>query len=203
LLYCALSRDISIADTDWQGASVDAPAMRAVWRYTSVMSCLGVHFSLSADEVQCLRAIQDESERVDYVHEVIEEEFFTNQRERMAESDKAWDAMHRVLSDGELTWDGGDYPLNHVVLGGELLYTGSDFIMVLKTPDQVRDVAAALPSVTESEFRRRYFAIKPESYGCPIDEDDFGYTWDWFQNVREFWQRAASQGRFVLFTADQ
>ena len=145
----------------------------------------------------------DEQARVDYVHEVIEDEYFADRPDRKAESDKAWDAMHRVLSDGELTWDGGDYPLNHVVLGGELLYTDDDFIMVLKTPDEVRDVATVLPTVTEAEFRRRYFTIDPDSYGFALHEQDFGYTWSWFESVREFWLRAASEGRYVLFTADQ
>jgi hypothetical protein len=167
------------------------------------MACLGVHFSLSSEEVRQIRAIANESERVEYVKGIIEEEYFDNQPARKAESDRSWDAMHRTLSDGELTWRGGDYPLNHVVLGGELLYTDSDFIMVLKTPEQVRDVATALPSVTEAEFRRRYFEINPDSYGFPLGEDDFGYTWGWFEGVRDFWLRAASEGRFVLFTADQ
>jgi hypothetical protein len=141
------------------------------------LGCLGVHFSLSPEEVRQIRAIDDESERVDYVHEIIEEEYFANQPARKAESDKLLDAMHWTLSDGELTWDGGDYPLNHVVLGGERLYTDSDFIMVLKTPDQVRDVATALPGVTEAEYRRRYFDINPDSYGFPLSEEDFAYTW--------------------------
>src|SRR5262245_61234148 len=83
--------------------------------------------------------------------------------DRAGESDKAWDAMHRALSDGELTWDGGEYPINDVVLGGKLLYTGDDFILVLNTPEQARDVAAVLPDITEAEFRRRYFAIDPKS----------------------------------------
>ena len=111
--------------------------------------------------------------------------------------------MHRALADGELTWDGGEYPLNYVVLGGELLYTESDYILVLKSPAQVQDVAAALPAVTEENFRRRYFAINPRSYGEQPGEADFTYTWDWFQGVREFWMRAAAEGRSVLFTADQ
>ena len=166
------------------------------------MSCLGVHFSLSAAEVQRLRDI-DESERIDYVHEMIEEEYFESHRDRLAESDKAWDAMHRALADGQLTWDGGVYPLNHVILGGELLYTGSDFIMVLKTPKQVRDVASALPKITDDDFRRRYYAINAVSYDQPLSEEDFGYTWENFQVVRKFWDKAASEGRYVLFTADQ
>lgn len=167
------------------------------------MSCLGVHFSLSSDEVQRLRDIEDESERVDFLHESIEEWYFAEHRERLADSDKAWDAMHRTLADGQLSWNGGEYPLNHVVLGGELLYTESDFIMVLKPPQQVRDVAAVLPMITEDEFRRRYFAIDEDSYSQPLDEEDFEYTWENFQDVRRFWELAAAEGRFVLFTADQ
>ena len=166
------------------------------------MGCLGVHFSLSADEVERLREIPDEVDRVDYLHEVIEEEYFEHQPERYAESDKSWDAMHRALSDGKLTRDGGEYPLNQVVLGGKQLYADDDFIMVLKSPEVVRDVAQALPAVTQADFRRRYFAIH-KSYEGLLDEEDFEYTWNSFVEVREFWLRAASEGRFVLFTADQ
>ena len=64
-------------------------------------------------------------------------------------------------------------------------------------------MAAALPTITEAEFRRRCFAIDTDSCGCLLTEEDFGYTWEWFQGVRELYQRAASEGRFVLFTADQ
>lgn len=167
------------------------------------MACRGVFFAMTEDEVACLRSQPSERDRLDYLVEHIEESYFADHEEYLAESDKAWDAMHRCLADGELTWDGGDYPLNHVVLAGELLYTKPDYIMSLKSPEQVRKIAAALPAVAESEFRRRYFAIDPESYGCPVDETDFGYTWEWFQNVRRLYGLAAAEGRHVLFTASQ
>jgi hypothetical protein len=102
-----------------------------------------------------------------------------------------------------LTWDGGEYPLNHVVLAGELLYTEPDYIMSLKSPEQVRDIAAALLGITEAKFRRRYFAIDPAAYGCPVNEEDFSYTWGWFQDIRRLYTRAAAEHRYVLFTADQ
>jgi len=75
--------------------------------------------------------------------------------------------------------------------------------MSLKTPRQVRDIAAALPAITEEEFRQRYFAIDAESYGFPLSDEDFHYTWDWFQGVRDLYTRATREERFVLFTADQ
>ena len=74
--------------------------------------------------------------------------------------------------------------------------------MSLKSPGQVRDITAALPQISESEFRRRYFGISP-SYGCDLSEEDLRYTWEYFQQVREFYGRAAEDGRHVLFTASQ
>jgi hypothetical protein len=167
------------------------------------MSFLGVHFALTEKEAEHFRSLDDEQGRLSHLQEVIEEQYLSHAKQFSAESDKSWDAMHRALADGQLSWDGGDYPLNHVVLAGELLYTDSDYIMSLKTPQQVRDIAAALPAVTEAEFRRRYFAIDAKIYSTPLSEEDFGYTWEWFQGVRELYIRAAKEGRFVLFTADQ
>ena len=167
------------------------------------MSCLGVHFALTKDEAAHLRSLPDEQARLDHLQEVIETHYFEQQPHLKAESDKSWDAMHRTLTGGQLSWDGGEYPFSHVVLGGELLYTEPDYIISLKTPQQVRDIAAALPAIAEAEFRRRYFAIDADSYGFPLSDEDFGYTWEWFQGVRELYQRAAREGRFVLFTADQ
>lgn len=167
------------------------------------MSCLGVHFAITENEAVHLRSLTDGKSRLDHLQEVIEQLYFREHPDLTAESDKAWDAMHRTLSDGSLSWDRGRYPLSHVVLAGERLYTDPDYIMSLKTPKQVRDIASALIDVTEAEFRRRYFLIDPKSYGFPLSEDDFGYTWEHLLAVRELYARAASQSRFVLFTADQ
>ncbi len=167
------------------------------------MGCLGVHFALSEQEIATLRAIEDEDERLGYFQETMEEDFFDNHPDQIVQSDKAWDAIHRVLADGELTWDGGDYPLNHVVLAGELLYTEDDYIMTLKSPAQVWDIAAALPTVTEANFRKRYFELDEDEYGFELTDDDLEYTWGHFQEVREFSIRAAKAGKYVLFTADQ
>jgi hypothetical protein len=167
------------------------------------MSCLGVHFALTEKEVAHLRSLSDEQARLDHLKEVIEPAYFEQHPNLMAESDKSWDAMHRALSDGQLSWEGGDYPLNHAVLAGELLYTESDYIISLKTPQQVHDIAAALSTITEADFRLRYFAIDAESYGASLSEEDLSYTWDWFLGVRSLYARAAKEGLFVLFTADQ
>lgn len=163
----------------------------------------GVHFALSDKDAARLRAFWTNAARLEFITDDIEERYFDDAKTHVAESDKAWDAMHRALADGELTWDGGAYPLNHAVLGGERLYTGDDYIMILKTPPQVRDVAAALDALTEQDFRRRYDAIDEASYDGEMNDQDFAYTWEWFQNVRTLYRKAAQEGRHVLFTADQ
>lgn len=167
------------------------------------MGCLGVHFALDKPTVQRLKAFADEDERLDWLKEELEEDYFASQREWLAETDKAWDAIHRALTDGELCWDNGTYPANCTILGGELLYSGDDYIVSLKAPDTVRDISAALKNVAEAKLREAYFRIDPDSYGFPVSEQDFEYTWHWFKPLREFYQRAAAAGRYVLFTADQ
>ena len=166
------------------------------------MSCLGVHLALSDSEARALLSKHADKDRVNFIHE-IEPRYFEEPQTYLAETDKSWDAMHRLLGDGRLTYDGGDYPLNHVVLGGQKLHEHDDYLISLKTPEQVRHVASALANIDEVEFRRRYDALDPGQYDGEIGDDDFAYTWDWFQGVRALFQVAASEGRYVLFSVDQ
>jgi hypothetical protein len=163
------------------------------------MACLGVHFALTDADVATLFDLDHEA-RLSYVRDVLEERELGGPD--AAESDKAWDAMHRALGDGELTLDGGEYPLSHVVLGGESLYEGGDFLMTLKTVDEVKDIAQALRELSEAEFRQRYAHLAPD-YDGEAGEEDCSYTWEWFQGVRDLYLRAAESGKSVLFTADQ
>jgi hypothetical protein len=166
------------------------------------MSCRGVHLALDDDDVAALRAV-DEDERADYATEILEEKFATAYKSRYQQSDKAWDAMHRALTDGELEWDNGSYPLNHVIMGGEVMYPEDDYLISLKTPAQVREIAAALREVGRERLRAGYDRIDRNSYGCPKSDEDFDYTWTWFAGVAAFYQRAAEAGSWVLFMADQ
>ncbi len=166
------------------------------------MSCLGVHFAIDEADLAALRAVAEDA-RPSYLAEAIEERYLAGDKPYAAESDKAWDEIHRALTDGKLTWDGGTYPLNHVILAGELLYSGDDCIMSLKTPAQVRDIAKALKMLTQETFRRGFDLIGADDYGGERDNEAFGSIWYWFTNVRSLYQRAAEEGRHVLFTADQ
>lgn len=167
------------------------------------MSCRGVHFALSELEIARLLSFQNGRDRVSHLFEVIEEEYFDGDKQHVGETDKAWDAIHRTLTDGTLSWDAGAYPLNHVILNGELLDAGDDFIMSLKTPGEVKDIAAAVVAITQEAFRRGFDAIDSTDFGFDVDDEEFDYTWHWFENLRDFYQRAATSGRYVLFTVDQ
>ena len=149
------------------------------------------------------KARKDETERLAFLQSELEPHFFNRAPEWKADSDKAWDAIHRVLTDGKLAYGNGTYPLDHVILGGELLYSAGDYIMSLKSEGQVKDVAKALEQITEAAFRERYYSIDENDYGSPLSDDDFQYSWHWFCGIRQLLQKAAESGRCVLFTADQ
>ncbi|MEX2173541.1 MAG: YfbM family protein [Pirellulaceae bacterium] len=167
------------------------------------MGCLGVHFALTSDEVQKLKSFSDDEDRLNFMQAELEEHYCHAQPEMSCETDKAWDAIHRALTDGRIGYTNGEPPLSHVILGGELLYSGDYYIMSLKSQEQVREIASALDKMSEDDFRVRYFLINPSDYGRPVDEEDFGYTWHWFEKLRDFYRSAAANGRFALFTADQ
>jgi hypothetical protein len=74
------------------------------------MGCLGVHFALNhEDEQRLLLAENDEDVRRIAIEE-IEERWDENW---LQQTDKAWDAIHRSLNGGKLTWD-SDTPLQQV-----------------------------------------------------------------------------------------
>jgi hypothetical protein len=121
----------------------------------------------------------------------------------LCQSDKAWDAIHRCLTNGTLNIDQDSHPLSLCILGGEQLHKGDSYIVSMVSPGEVKQVAAALQPLKKDWFRTRYFAIDPKDYGPNFDEQDFEYTWDYFEGVRDFYQKAAVEGRWVIFSVDQ
>jgi hypothetical protein len=162
------------------------------------MSCLGVHFALTKEEADQFLAFDDEDEALAFLQEEIEGRW---DEAWLQESAKAWDAIHRCLTDGTLK----ARPLTTLhkcILGGDELYWGDDYIISFLSPEEVAEVAAALEAVDEGWMRKRYDELDPEAYRHKSD-DDFEYTWNWFWKVRAFFGKAARHGRAVVFTADQ
>jgi hypothetical protein len=163
------------------------------------MACRGVHFAVTAKQAEDLLAA-DGDEALMELLEGIEEAW---DADNLAESDKAWDAMHRCLTDGRLGHGNGSYPLNHCVLGPRQLHKGNDYIVSLVSPEEVQAVASALQGITEEWFRDRYATVLPRDYAPEYGPQDLEYTWSNFRDVRQLYEKAAERGRAVIFTVDQ
>src|SRR6201999_2959997 len=92
-----------------------ARGLRPPRRYHPSMPCRGVVFALAASQRAALTAIRDDEE----VQALVADLESAWDWDWLCEADKAWDAMHRCLSDGTLTLgrQSGD-PLELAVLGG-------------------------------------------------------------------------------------
>lgn len=163
------------------------------------MAGRGVHFAVTQEQESRLLEAEDDEE----VMEIIEEIEEAWDKGFLEETDKAWDAIHRSLTDGTLSFTNGLYPLTRCILGGRQLYKGEDYIVSFVTRDEVRDVAQAMAFIDKDWLRDRYFKIDPYDYGVQFSEEDFEYTWDWFEPLRSFFQRATDNNRSVIFTVDQ
>lgn len=163
------------------------------------LGVLGVHFAVTPEQERLLLTADsdDDGELVGELLEDIEEAWgFPSLK---VDTDKAWDAIHRCLTDGSLDPDGGEYPLSHAVLGGRHLH--EDYYVVYVSAAEVRDVARALRGVDRTWLRRRFDAIDDPHYRGTRDDLGFEYTWNNFVDVRAFYDRAAEAGRAVIFTA--
>ena len=120
---------------------------------------------------------------------------------RVLETGTTWDAIHRCFTDGELDPAGGEFPLNHAVLGGKQLYKGTDSTAVLIRPDMTRFIADALSELDQDELRPKFFALAGGSYDQPVDEKHFMQMWRVVQDLQVFFDAAAENLEAVVFTA--
>jgi hypothetical protein len=163
------------------------------------MSARGVHFAVTPAQEKKLLAAKSDRKLMEVVEEIEEgwEEPF------VVETDKAWDAIHRCLTDGTLLYVSGEYPLNHSICGGRQLFRGRDYTVSYVSAPQVKDVAKALAKITRTRMRQRYDKIDPEEYDeVEMGDEDFDYTWENFLDLRRFYKKAAEAGRAVIFTVD-
>jgi hypothetical protein len=146
--------------------------------------------------------LNSDRDRIDYIQEDIEEAW---DEAHILETDKAWDAIHRCLTDGKLTIGSATTPLGKLILGGTQLYSDTDeYIVNLIEHGELSEISAALKTVTKDWMNARYLQLKSTDYPAEgISEDDFQYTWEWFSGIPDFIARADNEGRAVIFTVDQ
>jgi Domain of unknown function (DUF1877) len=160
------------------------------------MACRGVFFALTSTQEEALVATRDDDE----VRAFVEDVESAWDEPWLCETDKAWDAMHRCLSDGTLGSGCRASALDMTVLGGGHHHEGDEYVVAHLRASEVVEVAAALETVTEEWMRQRYDRIDPSDYQGLLGDEDFAYTWYWFVQVQEFYRRAATAQRAVIFT---
>jgi len=165
------------------------------------MACRGVHFAITDEDLEALRAAESDEDLIEVIQEEIEERWEKAQG-FVCETDKAWDAIHRCLTDGRLEFENGSEPLSLCILGGEQLHSGDDYIVSLVPHPKLRSLADALAKVTPEFIRERYLEL-PDDYEMEKSQEDCQYTWDWFSDLPAFFDRAEKAGRHVIFTVDQ
>ncbi len=174
------------------------------------MACLGVHFAVTADVAA--RLTQDQPlGKADVVAflEDLDRQFDALHAEGWVDmTDKAWDGIHRSLTNGKLEL--GNTPRHMCILGaterfwirredGQL-----EYVVNLLDPEDVRHVADSIRSIDRAEMLQGYEAIDPDSlYALCMSEEDFEATWDSFESLRAFFDRAAAAERWVVFRVDQ
>lgn len=157
---------------------------------------LGVHYAITAEQEKLLLDADGDDDAVSEIIGDLEEDWADDALK--ADTDKAWDAIHRCLTNGTLDPDGGTQPLALAVVGGRHLH--DEMYVVYVAPDEVRAVAEALADIDEPWLRAR-FGDFDDDYDGAADDDDFHYTWDGLVCLKGFYQRAAAASRAVIFTA--
>jgi hypothetical protein len=173
------------------------------------MAARGVHFAIPAEIAARLdperpHTNEDVVAFIDFLDDHFQE---LQAGGWMQETDKAWDAIHRCLTDGTL--EQGGEPEYLCILGATDYFWVVDedgqveWIVNLLDPSEVREAEEVIRGIDETELRRRYAQIDEGSYCFRKSEEDFQYTWNWFVPLQSFFKQAAESGRWVVFVADQ
>lgn len=156
------------------------------------MTCRGVFFALSPSQREHLLALRDDNKLLEYIQEDIEAAW---DEAHLLETDKAWDAIHRCLTDGTLSFSDSSTPLAKLILGGKQLYSDpQSYIVNLIEHEELSAISAALRTVTKEWMRARYEQLRSTDPQECVSEQDWQYTWDWFSGIPDFISRAEREG---------
>ena len=162
------------------------------------MAGLGVHLAIGEEVVSRLLAAEDDADVVSIVRQVEAD----SDPQYVFSTGRAWDALHRCLTDGTLVPGAGSFPLSHAVLGGVQLCEDDGHLVSLVRPDQVPAVADALTPIDRQWLRTRYNSFEFPGYEGLRGDEDFEYMWGRVQGLAEFFQAAAQDRRAVIFIVE-
>lgn len=153
----------------------------------------GVLFAIEDEELGQL----GEAETDDDVLRIVES--IEARWSRPLELDRAWDTIHRVLSDAGDGERGRRAPLRSAILGGTVLVDDERALVTVKGPDEVTDIARALAEWNAERFRRAYLRLHPGDH----EEDELVYCLAWFDGIPSFYAAAARTESAVLLSIER
>ncbi|MGE0758352.1 MAG: DUF1877 family protein [Pirellulaceae bacterium] len=163
---------------------------------------IGAHIILTRDNAKrVFAAAGDESVR--QVVSELRQSRKLRDAKLVLETGPSWAPIHRCLSDGSLDPTGGDFPLNHVILGGKRLHLSNGFEAIIVRPDIVPHVAEALHDLKRNDIHDKYAGMSAEDLGHPPSEREFDIVWNSLQQIRQLFEDAANERCAVLFTVEQ
>jgi hypothetical protein len=158
----------------------------------------GYHIALSREHAKRVFANKDDASLPPLIAELLGDKAL-KANGQVLEVKKTWDAIHRCFTDGTLDPEGGDFPLNHVILGGKQLHKGDDYIAVVVRPDMVTFIAEGLHDLKEPDFRKSFFALGEKGYDQPINEKEYSFVWHMVHEIRTFFEFCDEERFAVLF----
>ena len=160
----------------------------------------GYHIALGREHAKELFAIKDDEALRKFLDD-LKGRPDMKKSGRVLETGTTWDAIHRCFTEGELDPAGGEFPLNHAVLGGKQLYKGTDSTAVLIRPDMTRFISDALDELDQDTLRPKFLALAGGTYTQSVDEKHFMQMWRIVQDLQVFFNAAAENLEAVVFTA--
>lgn len=134
------------------------------------------------------------------------DELMENESPEQIDLDKSWEAIFYLLTGyGIADIDKAQAPLSWAIFSGQVVdeeqdlgYGPGNYV----TAEQVKQVDAALQSISEEEMRRRFDGKKMNSEGIyPEVWDDpaaLDYLIDNFLSLKKFYKEAANQSQAVI-----
>jgi hypothetical protein len=159
----------------------------------------GHHIALSREHAKRVFANKDDASLPPLIAELLGDKSL-KANSQILDVKRTWDAIHRCLTEGTLDPEAGEFPLNHVILGGKKLHNGDDYIAVVVRPDMVTFIAEGLREVKEPDFRKAFFALGEKGYDQAINEKEYSFIWHMVQEIRAFFEYCDEERFAVLFT---
>jgi hypothetical protein len=167
------------------------------------MANRGVHFAVTGSDVRKLKSLSGDTERRNYVSNVIEESWESN---FATETDKSWPLIHSALQMSNPCSDELDRtqqgPASWAILGQHFLAFDEDGFIAHVRRWSVGWVALYLKGVSATEVQARLNELIAAHKCGNLSSDDAAYAAEWYPRMVDFYARASKAWRHVIFSVD-